>query len=346
VAIREAIARLVEGQHLSEREAEETMQEIVEGAATPAQIGALVMALRIHGETAEELAGFTRVMRRALIPVPIEGEVVDTAGTGGDGTGTFNISTVAAIVAAGAGARVAKHGNRAASSACGSADLLEALGVSIDLPPDGVARCVREAGIGFMFAPQFHPALRHAVGPRRELGIRTVFNVLGPLLNPAGARAQLLGVSVPQLAGTMAEVLRRTGTRHALVVYGEDGIDELSLSGPTVVHEVVGGEVRSYRLTPEEVGLERVPRELLRCESLNASVERGVGVLSGERGPARDVVLLNAAATLVAADVVSDLEAGMGAAAGAIDSGAARERLDHLRTLSQQLKLESAQASA
>src|SRR5215211_6078391 len=222
------------------------MTELVEGAATPAQIGAFAAALRMKGESAEELAGLTRVMRGALIPVEVGADVVDTAGTGGDGACTFNISTVAAIVAAGAGARVAKHGNRAASSACGSADLLEGLGVVIDLPPAGVAECVVRVGIGFMYAPLFHPALKHAVGPRRELGIRTVFNLLGPLLNPARAQAQILGVSVPELAGTMAEVLRRTGSRHALVVHGEDGVDELSLSAPSVVHEVVGGEVRRY----------------------------------------------------------------------------------------------------
>jgi anthranilate phosphoribosyltransferase len=338
MAIREAIAHLVDGQPLTEAEAEATMQDIVNGEATPAQIGALVVALRLQGESAEALAGFTRVMRRALIPVDVGTDVVDTAGTGGDGAATFNISTLAAIVAAGAGAHVAKHGNRAASSACGSADLLEALGVAIDLAPADVARCVREERIGFMFAPMFHPALRHAIGPRRELGIRTVFNVLGPLLNPAGARAQLLGVSVPHLAATMAEVLRRTGSRHALVVYGEDGLDEVSLSGPTVVHEVVDGAVRSYRIGPEDVGFARAPRESLRCESLDSSVERSRAVLAGEPGPARDVVLLNAAATLLAADRVADLAEGVRAAASSIDSGAAAERLSRLSALSQQLK--------
>ncbi len=340
VAIREAIARLVEGYNLSEQEAAAAMEEIAAGTATPAQIGAFVTALRMKGETAEELAGLTRVMRRVLIPVVVDGEVVDTAGTGGDRAGTINISTLAAIVAAGAGARVAKHGNRAASSACGSADLLEALGVAIDLPPEGVATCIREIGIGFMFAPLFHPALRHAVGPRRELGIRTVFNLLGPLLNPAGARAQLLGVSVPAVAGTMAEVLRRTGSRHALVVYGEDGLDELSLSAPSIVHEVVNGTVRQYRLTPEELGFARVAPEALRSHSLEESVALAERVLAGEPGPARDVVLLNAAATLLAADVVGTLDEGVRAAAASIDSGAARAKLDALREYSRRLKRE------
>ncbi len=337
MAIKEAIARLVEREDLTEAEAAAAMQDIVDGEATMAQIGAFATALRMKGETAEELAGLTRVMRRAAVPVEVDCDVVDTAGTGGDGMGTFNISTVAAIVAAGAGARVAKHGNRAASSACGSADLLEALGVAIGLPPADVATCVREVGIGFMFAPLFHPALRHAIGPRREIGIRTVFNVLGPLLNPAGARSQILGVSVPSLARTMAEVLLRTGSRHALVVYGEDGVDELSLCGPSRVYEVTGGAVREYRLAPEELGLVPVPRAALRSGSVDESVARARSVLAGEPGPARDVVLLNAAGTLLAADVVGDFGEGLRAAAASIDSGAARRCLDGLCTLSQQL---------
>ncbi|HZS02612.1 MAG TPA: anthranilate phosphoribosyltransferase [Chloroflexota bacterium] len=338
MSIRQAIALLVEGRDLTEAEAAAAMQELVDGAATPAQIGAFATALRIKGETAEELAGLVRVMRGALIPVEVEGDVVDTAGTGGDGACTFNISTVAAIVAAGAGARVAKHGNRAASSACGSADLLEGLGVVIDLPPSAVAECVATIGIGFMYAPLFHPALRHAVGPRRELGIRTVFNLLGPLLNPARARAQILGVSVPDMAGTMAEVLRRTGSRHALVVYGEDGVDELSLSAPSVIHEVVDGDVRRYVITPEDFGLARAPRDVLTTDSVAASAARAEAVLNGERGPARDVVLLNAAGTLLAADVVDDLAEGIRAAAASIDSGAATGRLEALRALTQELK--------
>jgi anthranilate phosphoribosyltransferase len=337
VSIREAIGLLVERRDLTEDEAAAAMQELVDGAATPAQIGAFATALRMKGETAAELAGLVRVMRAALIPVDVGGDVVDTAGTGGDGACTFNISTVAAIVAAGAGARVAKHGNRAASSACGSADLLESLGVAIDLPPAGVAECVRTIGIGFMYAPLFHPALRHAVGPRRELGIRTVFNLLGPLLNPARAQAQLLGVSVPEMAGTMAEVLRRTGSRHALVVHGEDGVDELSLSAPSVVHEVVSGEVRRYVISPEDFGLARAPRDAFTSDSVAASAARAKAVLGGQSGPTRDVVLLNAAGTLLAADVVADFPAGIRAAGDSIDSGAAAGRLEALRTLSQEL---------
>src|SRR3954447_1711754 len=337
MSIRQAIALLVERHDLTEDQAAAAMQELVDGAATPAQIGAFATALRMKGETAEELAGLVRVMRAALIPVEVGGNVVDTAGTGGDGACTFNISTVAAIVAAGAGARVAKHGNRAASSACGSADLLEGLGVVIDLPPTAVAECVARIGIGFMYAPLFHPALRHAVGPRRELGIRTVFNLLGPLLNPARAKSQILGVSVPEMAGTMAEVLRRTGSRHALVVYGEDGVDEMSLSAPSVVHEVVNGEVRRYVVQPEDFGLARAPREVLTTDSVAASAARAQAVLGGEQGPGRDVVLLNAAGTLLAADIVGDLPAGIRAAAESLDSGAAAGRLDALRALSQEL---------
>jgi anthranilate phosphoribosyltransferase len=346
MAIKEAIARLVDQVDLSEAEAAAAMQDIVDGAATPAQIGAFATALRMKGETAEELAGLTRTMRRAAVPVAVDGDVVDTAGTGGDGMATFNISTVAAIVAAGGGARVAKHGNRAASSACGSADLLEALGVAIALPPAGVATCVRDAGMGFMYAPLFHPALRHAIGPRREIGIRTVFNVLGPLLNPAGARAQILGVSVPSLAGTMAEVLLRTGSRHALVVYGEDGVDELSLCGPSRIYEVVGGAVREYRLVPEELGLRTVGREALASPSVEASVELARRVLAGEPGPAREVVLLNAAGTLLAADVVGDLGEGLRAAAASIDTGAARRCLEQLCVLSQRLSADAAKEAS
>ena len=336
--VRDAIARLAERRDLSEAEAAAAMEDIAEGVATPAQIGAFATALRMKGETAEELAGLTRTMRRRLVPVPVEGEVVDTAGTGGDGAHTFNVSTLAAIVAAAAGARVAKHGNRAASSACGSADLLEALGVAIDLPPADVATCIQQAGIGFMFAPLFHPALRHAVAPRREIGIRTVFNLLGPLLNPAGARHQLLGISVPALAATMAEALRRTGSRHVLVVYGEDGVDEVSLSGPTVVHELVAGEVRHYRIVPEEFGLARAPRGAVRVGSLEESVALARRVLAGERGPARDIVVLNAAATLLAADRATTLAEGVRRAEAALDSGAAAHCLEHLRALSQDLK--------
>ncbi|HLI28521.1 MAG TPA: anthranilate phosphoribosyltransferase [Chloroflexota bacterium] len=336
--VRDAIARLAERRDLTEAEAAAAMADIAEGIATPAQIGAFVTALRMKGETAEELAGLTRTMRQRLVPVPVEGDVVDTAGTGGDGAHTVNVSTLAALVAAAAGARVAKHGNRAASSACGSADLLEALGVAIDLPPAAVATCIEQAGIGFMFAPLFHPALRHAVAPRREIGIRTVFNLLGPLLNPAGARHQLLGVAVPALAGTMAEALRRTGSRHVLVVYGEDGLDEISLSGPTVVHELVAGEIRTYRLTPEEFGFARVPRTALRVDSLAESVALARRVLAGEHGPARDIVLLNAGATLLAADRVATLAEGVQRAEAALDSGAAARCLEHLRALSQDLK--------
>ncbi|HEU4759295.1 MAG TPA: anthranilate phosphoribosyltransferase, partial [Dehalococcoidia bacterium] len=260
--------------------------------------------------------------------VAVEGAVVDTCGTGGDAQGTFNVSTAAAFVAAAAGVRVAKHGNRAMSSECGSADVLEALGAKIDLSPEQVSQCIRECGIGFMFAQVFHPSMKHAAGPRREIGIRTVFNVLGPLTNPAGASAQLLGVARPELAPKMAAALQRLGVRRALVVHGEDGLDELSLSGPSTVHELREGRVRRYVVAPEEVGLKRAPLEALRGGSPEENASRLRRVLAGERGPLRDFVVLNAAAALLAAEAAPDLREGARLAEEAIDSGKARALLE------------------
>jgi len=327
--IREAIDAIVnQGGDLSEEEAAGAMREIMAGEATPAQIGAFLIALRMKGETVEEIAGMAQVMREQALRVEVDGPVLDTCGTGGDAQGTFNVSTAAAFVAAGAGVRVAKHGNRAMSSACGSADVLEALGAKIDLSPEQVSRCIDEAGIGFMFAQAFHPAMKHAAGPRRELGVRTVFNILGPLTNPARAKAQLLGVARPELAPKMAAVLQRLGCQHALVVHGEDGLDELSLSGPSTVHEVRGGSIREYNVSPEELGLKRAPLEAVRggTPEENASALRVV--LGGEEGPLRDIVVLNAAAALVAADAAADLRQGVRKAQEAIDSGSAMERLE------------------
>ena len=328
--IREAIDALVShGRPLSEDEAAGVMRDIMSGEATPAQIGAFLVALRLKGETVDEVTGMARVMREHALAVPTAGlsGLVDTCGTGGDASGTFNVSTAAAFVVAGAGGRVAKHGNRAMTSACGSADVLEALGAKIDLDPEQVARCIREVGIGFMFAQSFHPAMKHVAGPRREIGVRTVFNVLGPLTNPAGADHQLLGVARPELAPLLAEALGRLGARHALVVHGHGGLDELSLSGASTVHELRAGVVSEYTVSPEDVGLAEAPNDAVRGGSPEENAGALRDVLDGEPGPLRDITLLNAAAALVAADLAADLKAGVAMAARAVDFGAARDKL-------------------
>ena len=337
--IREAIDAIVNrGLSLSEEEAAQVMEEIMTGQATPAQIGAFLAALRMKGETAAEIAGMARVMRAQARRVPTDASLeplVDTCGTGGDGRGSFNVSTAAAFVAAGAGARVAKHGNRAMSSRCGSADVLEALGAKIDLAPDQVLFCLREAGVGFMFAPAFHPAMAFAAGPRREMGIRTVFNVLGPLTNPAGAQRQLLGVAEAALGEKMAHVLLRLGCQHAMVVHGEDGLDELSIAGPSLVWEVRGGQVRSYNITPEDAGLQRAGTEAVQGGSPQENAAAMREVLAGKAGPLREIVLLNAGAALVVAGKAPDLPGGVALAAESIDSGAARRCLERFIQVTQ-----------
>jgi len=336
--IRETIGQLVAGQSLTQEEAARAMEEIMSGEATPAQIGAFATALRLKGETVDEIAGLAAVMRAKAMPVRASRPVVDTCGTGGDASGTFNISTAAAFVAAGAGLTVAKHGNRAMSSQCGSADVLEALGVSIDLGPEPVGRCLDEVGVGFMFAPLYHPAMKHAAGPRREIGIRTVFNILGPLTNPAGAQAQVVGVPSPDLVEKLARVLLRLGCRHALVVHGEDGIDELSIGALTLVAEVRDGQVLSYTVSPEDCGLARAERDELRGGTAAENAARVRGILGGTGdGGGRRVVLLNAAAALVAGDAAADLREGVALAAEAVDSGRALDRLDRLVELSRGL---------
>ena len=335
--IREAINNLVSGHSLSMDEAASVMREVMDGEATPAQLGAFLTALRIKGETPEEIAGMATIMREKALRVEVDGPLVDTAGTGGDGKGTFNISTAAAFVATASGLKVAKHGNRAASSACGSADILEALGVKIELNPEGVRRCIEDVGIGFMFAPAFHPAMRHAAPVRREVGIRTAFNILGPLTNPAGADYQLLGVADPTLGEKMAQVLRLLGTHHALVVHGEDGMDELTLGAPTQVWEVRQGEVRSYTVTPKEVGLPTVPAEELRGGTAEENAATLRRLLEGERGPLRDVVLFNSAAVLMVGGKAAELKEGIQLAVKAIDSGEAARRVQGLVELSQRL---------
>jgi anthranilate phosphoribosyltransferase len=329
MSIREAIDAVVNhSRDLTEAEAAAAMQEMMTGEATPAQVGALLVGLRMKGETADEVTGMARVMREHSLSVDVAGPLVDTCGTGGDNQNTFNVSTAAAFIVAGAGARVAKHGNRAMSSACGSADVLEALGAKIDLSPEQVAQCIEHSGIGFMFAQAFHPAMKHVAPVRREIGVRTVFNILGPLTNPAGAEAQVLGVARPELAPLLLEVLGRLGAEHALVVHGCEGLDELSLSGPSIVHELRDSKAREYTVTPEEFGLTSAPIEAVRGGSAEENATKLRAVLTGEPGSHRDIAVLNAAAALVAADIAADMGAGVKAAQDAIDSGAANAKLE------------------
>ena len=329
--IRAALASVLEGHDLLEEEAESVMTQIMEGRATPAQIGGFLIGLRLKGETVAEIAGFARTMRRSAVAVmPSRGPLLDTCGTGGDRAGTFNISTTAAFVAAGAGLAVAKHGNRSVSSHCGSADVLEALGVRLDLSPEQVAGAIDEIGIGFLFAPRLHPAMKHAIGPRREMGVRTVFNVLGPLTNPAGAQTQLLGVYDGALTETMARVLGALGSRSAVVVHGADGLDELSTTGTNRVSRLAEGQVDSYELDPSDLGFAQASLAELKggTPEENAAILRTI--LQGEAGPKRDVVVLNGAAALLAGGLSADLRSGVDLAARSIDSGAALARLDAL----------------
>jgi len=339
-----AIGRVAMGASLSEDEAYVVMNQIMDGEATPSQISALITGMRMKGETVDEIVGFARAMREHATPVrPTVAGYIDTCGTGGDGLHTFNISTTTAFVAAGAGVPVAKHGNRAVSSAAGSADVLEALGISLALGPADVARCVDEAGVGFLFAQSLHASMRHAGPTRREIGIRTVFNILGPLTNPAGARRQLLGVYDPALAPVMAEVAGRLGAERVLVVNGHPGMDEVSGSGPTTVAEfdIATGAVRVSQITPETVGIARgTLADIAGGDAAeNAAIVRAV--LGGEVGPRRDVVLLNAAAAMLAAGTAADLAEGVAQARDSIDSGRALASLEALVSLSQRLAAEA-----
>jgi len=309
----------------------------MEGEATPAQLGAFLTALALKGETTQEIAGMAKVMREMALQVKVDGELIDTVGTGGDGKNTFNISTATAFVAAGAGLKVAKHGNRAASGSCGSADVLEALGVQIELSPEAVAQCVNEVGVGFMFAPAFHPAMRYAGPVRREIGIRTVFNILGPLTNPAGAQTQLLGVAFPELGGIMAEVLGVLGSHHAMIVHGHGGLDEISLSGDTSVWEVRGGEVEEWTLHVEDTGLPETPIEAIRGGTKEENAATMRRVFQGEQGPVRDMVLLNSAGVLMVGDKAESIRKGVEMSAGIIDSGAALAKLDQMIEVTQRL---------
>ncbi|MDA8443143.1 MAG: anthranilate phosphoribosyltransferase [Peptococcaceae bacterium] len=332
--IRQAIAQVAGGQSLSELQAEAVMDHIMQGEATPAQIAALLVALRMKQETVEEIAGLARGMRRAALQVELPGmELIDTCGTGGDGAGTFNISTTAAFVAAGAGLRVAKHGNRFASSQCGSADVLEALGINVNLPPAEVAKCIEQVGIGFLFALVHHLAMRHVIGPRREIGMRTVFNLLGPLTNPATASYQVVGVFEPNLTETIAAVLHRLGTRRAMVVHGGDGLDEISITAPTKVSELKHGTIATYQLDPRDYGMQLVSgSEIKGGDALtNAGITRAI--LTGEQGPRRDIVVLNAAAAIYTGRGNISFSEAITIATQTLDSGAALAKLEAMAKL-------------
>jgi anthranilate phosphoribosyltransferase len=336
--IKEAIGELVSGNSLTFEQASATMEEIMNGEATPAQIGAFVTALRLKGETAEEIAGLASVMRAHATPVKISGPTIDVVGTGGDGSGSFNISTAAAFVVAGAGLKVAKHGNRAITSTCGSADILEALGVKIDLGPEAVAECIETVGIGFMFAPVFHPAMKHAAAPRREIGIRTVFNILGPLTNPARAEHTLLGVPGRELGEKIAAVLYRLGTRHSLVVHGLNGMDEISISGGSLVWDVKEKELAlPYETSPKDFGFKEADTGEVRGGTPEENARALRRILDGEKGTLRNVVVMNAAAALLAGNRAPDINIATHLAEEAIDSGQARSKLDKLVELSQSL---------
>lgn len=351
IDIREAISHVVDGHTLNRAQATAVMDEIMAGQASGGQIAALVTALRLRGETVEEIAGFATAMRDHAIRVTLPdglSHVVDTCGTGGDKSGSFNISTTASFVIAAAGVSIAKHGNRAMTSQCGSADLLEGLGVAVELTPDQVATCIARIGIGFMYAPAFHPAMRYVGPTRREIGIRTIFNILGPLTNPAGARHQLIGVGQEGISVKLAEALRTLGCQHAVLVRADEGLDEIGIAGATEVtdYDARHGPIRTYRVTPEDFDLTRgQPGDLL-GGGVEDNVRIAQDVLSGAKGPRRDVVLMNAGAAIYAADRTASIADGITLARQAIDDGSALARVSQLAELSQQLRSRTAEAQA
>ncbi|MGH7278149.1 MAG: anthranilate phosphoribosyltransferase, partial [Candidatus Rokuibacteriota bacterium] len=354
--ITEAVRAVVDRRHLTRIEAAAAMDAIMSGAATNAQIAAFLTALRMKGETVEELIGFAQVMRQKAVRVRTHGDdvagltgtdremLIDTCGTGGDAAGTFNVSTATAFVVAGAGLRVAKHGNRSVSSLCGSADVVETLGISLELTPPKVARCIEEIGIGFLYAPLLHTAMKHVMAARREMGIRTVFNMLGPLTNPAGANAQIIGVYSASLAEPLARVLAELGTLRAFVVHGADNLDEISNTGESRIAEVREGVVRTFALRPEDFGLARASIDDLKGGDREQNAQIIRAILDGEPGPRRDIVLMNAAAALVAGLRARDLKEGVALAAESIDTGAARGKLERLITFSHTLAAEKERA--
>lgn len=335
--IQAAIQAVIEGRDLSREEMQSVMRTIMTGEATQAQIGGFLIGLRMKGETVDEITAAASVMRELATPVVVSGDyVVDTAGTGGDGAKTFNISTASTFVIAAAGGKVAKHGNRSISSSSGSADLLEAAGVKLDLSPDQVASCISEVGVGFMFAPMHHSAMRHAIGPRKEMAVRTVFNLLGPLTNPAGAPNQVIGVFDAAWVEPLAQVLKQLGSRHVMVVHGDDGLDEITVSGATQVAELRNGEVSTYTITPGQFGMDSASLDSLAVENADESLAVVQGVLDGESGAASDIVALNAGAAIYVAGLTGSLEDGVKRAQQVIASGEARARLDGLVSCSQQ----------
>ena len=328
--VKDAIRKITDGESLTKEEMESAMEEIMVGGATSAQIGSLLTALKMKGETVAEIIGAATVMRRKAVPVDVEDDgtpLLDTCGTGGDGAGTFNISTTVAFVLAGAGVRVAKHGNRSVSSSCGSADVLKELGAGLEQAPEAVGRCITETGFGFLFAPMFHLAMKHAAGPRQEMGIRTLFNVLGPLTNPAGASCQLLGVYHGDLTEPIAWALHGLGIDSAMVVHGMDGLDEVSLSGPTKISRLKDGDVTTSVFDPLELGMKAYSLEEIKGGTAADNAQHLVDVLDGNRGPRRDVALINAAAALVVAGRAEDFSDGVSVAAESVDSGRARQKL-------------------
>jgi anthranilate phosphoribosyltransferase len=336
--IQDAIRQVMEKEDLSFEQAHEVMSQIMRGECTDAQIGAYLVSLHMKGETPPEIAGSALAMREAVIQIPTRHSpelVVDTCGTGGDSRHTFNISTVAALVAAGAGVVVAKHGNRSVSSKCGSADLLQKLGVNISATPEVVGRCLDEVGIGFLFAPTLHPAMLHAVKPRREIGVRSIFNILGPLTNPAGAKRQILGVFRSELVPVLAETLRKLGSSHVLVAHGNDGLDELTTTSYTHVSEVREGRITHWEARPEELGVQQAAPEQLAGGDAEDNAKIAHQVLQGEKGPHRDIVVLNAAAAIYVAGKAEDLTEGIQLAGQSIDQGKAMEKLEALKTASQ-----------
>lgn len=334
-----ALNRLIDQNELFHDEMLDLMRQIMRGDVPPPLIAAILIGLRVKTESVSEIAAAAQVMREFATRVPVSDtrHLVDTCGTGGDKSHTFNISTTAAFVSAAAGARVAKHGGRSVSSSSGSADVLEALGINLNLSAEQVGRCIDDIGVGFMFAPNYHSAMKHVMPVRRELGVRTIFNILGPLTNPAGAPNQVMGVFHPDLVGIQARVLRELGSEHVMIVHGEDGLDEITLSGGSRIAELKNGRIEEYRVSPEDFGLGYAPLAALRADSADESKTILLSVLDGQRGPARDIVLLNAGAAIYTAGCSDSLADGVKAAAAAIDSGAARGKLDALIDLSQSL---------
>lgn len=333
--IKEAISMLVEGIDLSEQEMKACMAEIMEGNATDAQIGSFLTALRLKGETVDEITGAAGIMREKAATIRAPQGTLDTCGTGGDMAGTLNVSTTAALVVSAAGVPVAKHGNRSVSSQSGSADVLEALGIKIDLKPEQVEKCLFETGFGFLFAPLFHPAMKYAIGPRREIGVRTIFNILGPITNPAGAKRQLLGVFADHLTDTLARVLANLGAEDVMVVHGEDGLDEISITNGTKVSRFTGGRFENSIISPEDFGLARAQISDIAGADKETNARITTSILEGERGPKRDIVLMNSAAALVVAGKADALREAFSMAAEAVDSGRARAKLEEVRKFTQ-----------